>query len=578
MPRVWIDNAEVEVEPGATLLEAARKLGLDVPALCSWPGQPACTSCMVCVMSVDGRLVPSCATPASDGLRAQSQAEPVLAARRSAIELLLSEHAGDCVGPCQSVCPAGMDIPRMIRQIAAGDLGGALRTVKQRIALPAVLGRICPAPCEKGCRRGQVGDPVAIMLLKRHVADADLAAPVRVPQRAPATGRRVAVVGAGPAGLAAAYYLLQDGHAVELLDDHDQPGGALRHAVEPERLPPAVLDAEIDIIRRLGASFRLGVRVGRDVGLDDLRRQFDAVVLAVGGAGIPLPAEQLDEKGRPRQPLRPGVFAAGDPTHKGRMTVRAVAGGRAAAVAVSQYLPRSTGVPPVGIAGVPPVGSTGVPPVGIAGVSPAGVREFSCRIGFLKQDEFDRFLARASLEPRQAPGVAGVSPASGGEGSEGAVVAPVAQPFQAVQAQAGKPVPPGASAAEPPGYTDDQARSEAARCLKCDCLRADDCRLRQAAQALGAKPARYKGQRRSYELDDSHPDVVYESGKCILCGLCVQIARDAGEELGLALGGRGFATKVAVPFGRPLAEGLRRCAAQCVAACPTGALAFKRRT
>src|SRR4030042_669968 len=143
MPRLVIDGRDVEVPAGATVLEAARRLGLDIPTLCYLEGLPAATSCMACVVKVAGRdgLVPSCATRAEDGMRVESETEEVREARRAALELLLGDHLGDCIGPCHGACPAHMDIPRMIREIARGDLRAAIATVKARIALPAVLGR-----------------------------------------------------------------------------------------------------------------------------------------------------------------------------------------------------------------------------------------------------------------------------------------------------------------------------------------------------------------------------------------------------------------------------------------------------
>jgi len=528
MPTIFIDGREVRVEAGATVLDAARQLGIDIPALCYRDGCEASTSCMCCVVKVveTGRLVPSCATAAADGLRVESETDEVRAARRAALELLLSDHLGDCQAPCQAACPAGMDIPRMVRRIAAGRLADAIAIVKAHIALPAVCGRICPAPCEKACRRAGWDDALAIRHLKRHVADADLASPEPyLPPCAPATGRAVAIVGAGPAGLAAAWRLLQDGVACTVFDDHPAAGGALRYGLGEGRLDPGVLDAEAAIVARLGAGFRLNRRVAD---LADLRGDFDAVFLAPGPVGPEQARQwQLDatERGlridrKTHQTSAEGVFAGGAATGATRMAVRALAEGQRAAIAIGQYL-----------RGEPVRGRQ---------------RRFTCRIGRMDKDDIAPFLT---------PGVSRA---------------------------ARHATPPG-------GFDDQQARAEADRCLHCDCRKPDTCKLRTYADAYGAKARRFGRPRRAFVQDTSHPDVIYEPGKCIACGLCVQIASsaglrhgkaglrpgDAGEALGLTFVGRGFDVRVAVPFDASLAEGLKAAAAECVAACPTGALAFR---
>ena len=207
MPKLTIDNREVEVPGGATILDAAEKLGIDIPTMCFMKGCQPSTSCMVCVVKVEGRavLLPACGTLAEEGMRVVSDCEEVHEARKTALELLLSDHVGDCLGPCHVICPAEMNIPLMIRQIAAGQMRDAIETVKNDIALPAVLGRICPKPCERGCRRAAIDDAVSICLLKRYVADVDLeSAKPYSPVCESKQNKRVAVIGAGPAGLAAA--------------------------------------------------------------------------------------------------------------------------------------------------------------------------------------------------------------------------------------------------------------------------------------------------------------------------------------------------------------------------------------
>jgi len=536
MPRIVIDNRQIEVEPGATVLDAARRLGVAIPTLCHLAGHPPATSCMVCVVRVNGgeRLVPACATTVADGMLVESDTDDVREARRAALELLLSDHLGDCEAPCRSACPAHMDIPLMIRQIAAGDLGEAIKTVKRHIALPAVLGRVCPAPCEKACRRGAVDKPVSICLLKRYAADADSeSGHPYLPTCSRRTGRKVAIIGAGPAGLAAAWHLLQEGHSCTVFDDRSEPGGMLR-GIDDGRLPATVLDAEIDAIMRLGTDYRRRSRVGREITFQELRAAFDAVLIAAGQLQKPDAAAfgvEYAEKGlrvdrHTLQTTTLGVFAAGSAVVPSRLAVRAVADGRAAAVAISQYLAGAE--------------VTGEP------------RTFSVHAGKLSPEEMARFAAGMARELRVQP--AGIS----GHARHG-----------------GLPGGGAAEVGEAAGFSRDEALREASRCLHCDCRKKDACTLRDHACEYDARPGAHKGERRSFTHDASHPAVIYEPGKCISCGICVRITAAAKEPLGLTFIGRGFGVRVAVPFGRSLADGLQTAARECVAACPTGALAFK---
>jgi NADPH-dependent glutamate synthase beta subunit-like oxidoreductase len=518
MPRITIDGHEVEVDAGATILDAAEKLRVDIPAMCYLRGHEPTTSCMVCVVKVAGAeaLVPACGTVICDGMQVENDCDEVREARKAALELLLSDHVGDCVGPCQMGCPAHMNIPLMMRQIAAGDLADAIATVKRDIALPTVLGRICPAPCERVCRRKGHDDAVSVCLLKRYVADVDLerhesyVPEVRVPR-----GKQVAVVGAGPAGLAAAYYLRQAGFDCTVFDDHAEPGGMLRYAVAEEELPRDVLDREIGTLKNVGIEFRLQCRVGVAVSLRELQEQYDTVLLATGqleagdaeSLGIQVANDAVKINMRTYETGVPGLFAGGDIVRKRRLAVRAVADGKEAAESIGQYL------------------------TGAAVTGP--VRVFNSRMGAMQDGEMERFLESASQERRRE--------ASGPTGR----------------------------------YSDQEARTEARRCLHCDCRKPDACLLRQYAQAYGAKQTRYKAERRPLVQHSQHPDIIYEPGKCIDCGICIQIAAESREPLGLTFVGRGFDVRVAVPFDASLAEGLRAAAERCVAACPTGALAFK---
>jgi len=410
-----------------------------------------------------------------------------------------------------------MDIPLMLRQIVAGDFEDAIETVKNDIALPAVLGRICPAPCEKTCRRRGADAEVAICRLKRFVADEDLEGEQRhIPMRAPDSGKQVAIIGAGPTGLAAAYYLLRQGHGCVIFDENDQPGGRLHQETDEQTLPRDILRADIEPILTLGAELHTDSRVDDKASLDDLRSDFDAVLIAAGASaidqaeswGLPLTKRGIQVRKETYETDLEGTFAAGCAIRSKAMVVRSVADGKEAAVAIDQYL-----------CGKPVTGPS---------------KPFNTRIGRLESGELSQFVA-------------------------GAGNAPLSQP-------AGGPTA---------GYSPEEAIKQAARCLHCDCRALESCKLRKYAAIYEADPRHYDTVRRTFHLDLRHPDVIFEPGKCIDCGLCIEMARTGGEALGLTFIGRGFNVRVGVPFDGSTADALQKAAAACVAACPTAALSLR---
>jgi formate dehydrogenase major subunit len=283
--RITIDGIETEIRPGETILSAARRLGIEIPTLCFMEGRPRLESCGVCMVEVESlsTMAAACAARALPGMVVFTDTPAVREARKAALEFLLSEHVGDCRAPCETACPAGIDIPGFLRHIRDGTPLRALDVIRERIAFPGVLGRICPAFCEKVCRRADLDEPISICALKRFPADIDGKRKFEVPAEDVKPGdSHVAVVGAGITGMTAAYYLARDGHACTMYEAGKQAGGTLTGAIPEFRLPKDAVEHEIGHILGTGVGLEYNRTLGRDVTLNDLRMEYDAVLLATG--------------------------------------------------------------------------------------------------------------------------------------------------------------------------------------------------------------------------------------------------------------------------------------------------------
>ena len=285
MPKVefTLNGKKVEVEAGTTILEAAEQNGVRIPTLCHDPRLKPTAACRLCLVEVEGNggPTPACITPVTEGMVVRTKTDDLIDIRRMALELLLSDHYGDCVAPCKLACPAGIDIQGYIGLIANGQYREALKLIMESNPLPLVCGRVCPRFCEIKCRRNLVDEPVAINALKRFAADYD--GNPDIPKPKPATGHKVAIVGGGPAGLSVAYYLALDGHEVTILDANPELGGMMKYGIPEYRLPKALLDREIAIIANLCHQIRGNVSLGKDFTIDSLKATgYEAIFIALG--------------------------------------------------------------------------------------------------------------------------------------------------------------------------------------------------------------------------------------------------------------------------------------------------------
>ncbi len=513
MLKLTIDNRTISVPEGTTILTAARSVGIDIPSMCYLEGCSNHPTCMVCMVknNANQKMMPSCATKVTEGMDLASDDAEVFEARKEAIELLLSDHVGDCEAPCRVACPAYMDIPKMNRFIATGKFDEALKVVKEEIALPGILGHVCSAPCEKVCRRKDVDQAVSICLLKRIAADEET--DVYLPEKKEASGKKVAVIGSGPAGLSAAYHLILGGHSCAVFEKENCLGGSLIASTNKGNLPQEILAHEIEIVKQLGVVFHTNQKIEKEE-LKKLNSEFNAVILAIGNTtdkedylGVKLANAGVWVNPDTFAADSYGIFATGSAIRLQKMAVKAVAMGKECACSVNEFLQKGEGK--------------------------ATKREFNSRFGTLRKAELEQYL-KESLEGDR------------------------------VEAKSAK------------GFTKEEAIEEAKRCLHCDCRKLDNCKLRTCAETHQADRRKFLfGERNNVVKYFNHESIIYEPEKCIKCGLCIEIAGKHKEQTGLTNMGRGFTLRVAVPFNQEIDKALTVAAKECAEACPTGAISLR---
>lgn len=299
---ITLNGEQIEVEPGQTIRKVAEDRGVHIPTFCYDDRLKPFASCFLCVVDVEGArtMPPACSTAVAPNMVIHTDNEKVLKTRKMALDLILSDHVGDCRAPCETTCPANIDIQGYIAHVANGEPEAAVRLIKKSNPLPVVCGRICPHPCESQCRRGLVDEAVSINPLKRYSSDYDLKHGPFMEEAGPSTGKKLAVIGGGPAGLTAAYYSRLNGHDVTIFEALPQLGGMVRYGIPSFRLPWDSLDGEIKAITDLGVEVKHNQKLGRDFSIADLKGDmgYDAVLLAIGAhKSKPMRVENEDGPG-----------------------------------------------------------------------------------------------------------------------------------------------------------------------------------------------------------------------------------------------------------------------------------------
>ncbi|NLX78964.1 MAG: FAD-dependent oxidoreductase [Clostridiales bacterium] len=281
MVKIKVNGREVTADPSLNLLQNLLNNGIFVPNLCYRKELEAYGGCGLCLVEIKGspKLVRACNAMPAEGMEIETDTDRIRQSRRFTLALILSDHKADCIAPCKRACPTNQDAQGYIGLISAGKDRDAMALIMRDNPLPMSIGRVCPHPCESACRRQLADEPISICHLKRYAADKNTD---YIPECAEDTGKRVAVVGAGPAGLSAAYFLRLKGHKVTVFEAQEKAGGMLRYGIPAYRLPKDVLDKEIERIEKMGAEFKYGQKLGKDISLSSLKKEYDAVFLAVG--------------------------------------------------------------------------------------------------------------------------------------------------------------------------------------------------------------------------------------------------------------------------------------------------------
>ncbi len=672
MINLTINGISVQAPEGSTILEAARSAGIDIPTLCYDKAVEVYGACGLCVVEAEGipKLLRSCSAKVSEGMVVNTESERVVRSRKIAMELLMSAHDGDCVAPCQLNCPARTDCQGYVGLIANGEFDSALKLIKSKISLPASIGRVCPHPCEKACRRQNVEEPINIAQLKAFAADMDLKADSYIPETQEASGKKVAAIGGGPAGLTAAYYLTIMGHEVTVYDMMPKMGGMLRYGIPQYRLPKEVLDKEIAIIEKTGVKFINNSKLGVDYTIESLKADNDAVIVAVGAwksSSMRTPGEELDGVYGGIDFLR-GVIQGNAPEIGEKV---AICGGgntamdacrtavRLGAKEVYVVYRRTRAEMPADELEIDEAEEEGViykfltnplsfngengkvksitlqvmelgepdasgrrRPVPVEGkteeiavdsvILAIGQKLVQSDVNELELNDRGNIAADPDFFTTSIDGVFAIGDAT----NRGASIAIEAigeadRCAKAVDAylngqELDTRVPyiskrdestidysdrdkaarinPKVLAPEirnknfdevSLGFTEDEAKAEANRCLECGCREYYKCKLLNVAQRYDINPERFKGEMPQKYCHDENAFIERNTSKCILCGLCVRSCREVMKLSSIGLMGRGFKTDVSPAFSLPLDETNCNNCGLCVQLCPTGSLTEK---
>ena len=561
MVNIKIDGKEISVEDRSTILDVARMVSIEIPTLCHYDGCEPFSSCMVCmVKDVDNdKFIPACSSTVIEGMNIETYSDELIVARREALELLLSNHIGDCEAICRIACPAFVDIPNMIRNVKRGDMNAAASALRDELALPRIVSRICHASCQKACKRGRVDDSISIQKIEKSVADYGYTNEINVAVNNE-NCKKIAIIGSGPTGLSVAFYLLKLGYSCVVFEKSNNIAPSLRNIIDLNANKEAsdlgsdlsieIIDKDIDVIKSMGCEFRTNIEIVKEkrennhIAFNSLIEDYDAVVIVTGSdvrnCLVKVVNDVIEVDNATFQ------ITNQEPLRKQRESKKQVC------------LPiKSTGGPTGGIKKVF-AGGDAILPLGKIIFSVANGRELA--------NSVNRFL----IDGKVSAITADFDSRSGARDKAG-IAAEVAMCDTHNKALLDD------------GNTDDvEIIIEAHRCLSCDCAKSTNCKLRDLSTKLDVTQSKFKADPNPIFSDKNNfstidkriygNQIIFDPGKCIKCGVCVRISEQLNEDVGLAFLGRGMDTHIGVPFDGVLDDAIKNSANECVNGCPTGAL------
>ncbi len=676
--KVTVNGREIEVYDNLTILQALLQEDIHIPHLCyDIRLERSNGNCGLCVVELGDRDVKACQTPIKEGMVICTNSPKLENYRKVRLEQLLSDHNADCVAPCVMTCPANIDIQSYLRHVSNGNYEAAVRVIKDNNPFPIVCGRVCPHTCESECRRNLVDSPVAINYVKRFAADWDMENGPWIPDRSQSTGKKIAIVGAGPSGLSAAYYSAINGHDVTVFERQNYAGGMMRYGIPEYRLPKATLDKEIDIIKKMGVKIMTGKALGSHLLLEDLNKDFDAVYLAIGSwratpmhiegenlEGVWLGIQYLEQETKgmdiklgdnvvvigggntaidcartalrkgarsvkliyrrtreemPAEPyeveeaIREGVemlflmapnkivsnggrktlhcmeMKLGEPDRSGRRRPVAVEGsdilleadtiiGAIGQSTNTQFLYNDlpvklnkwgdievngntlqTSEVKIFAGGDCVTGPATVIQAVAAGRHAAEAMNSFLMKGYVHENGHDYSCSRGSLEDLPKWEFEEMPKMNRAKMPE-LLTSQRKNNFNEVEL----------------GYTEEMAREEARRCLKCGCKERYSCDLRKEARDHKIEYVNPIHERPYIPIVDDHPFIIRDHNKCISCGRCIAACAEIEGPDVLAYYTKQGRQLVGTKSGRPLQETDCVSCGQCVNACPCGALDYRR--